>query len=331
MSTGVLPFYIVIGASAGGLKAMNELVSQLPANTNSAVFIVIHLAKVGIGDFLVHRLQKYTSYTCTIARHEEKVERNHIYIAPPDQHMLVKDNRVLLSTGPAENRWRPSIDVLFRSAVAANGNRVIGIILSGMLNDGTAGMHAIKKSNGYCIIQDPNEAEYPDMPLSVLENVSVDHSLKLSEMGEAIAGIIASAPSDVTEAPPEIILESKVAENTLTGINLLKELGDKSLYACPDCGGGLWEINIPVKRYRCHIGHSYSQRDLMLRQSEKIEATLWTALRMMEERRDLLNKIGAEENARGLHRLAANHSERSDDLTEHIKELKSLLFAVAKD
>ncbi|MCW3106989.1 MAG: hypothetical protein JWQ09_1495, partial [Segetibacter sp.] len=145
-------FIITIGASAGGLNAISELVAQLPEGLNAAVFIVIHLSKVGLGEFLITRLQKYTPFTCIIPKDREEIESGHIYIAPPDTHLLIRNGKAGLGHGPAENRWRPSIDVLFRSAAAHYGNRVIGIILTGYLNDGTAGMSAIKRSNGYCIV-----------------------------------------------------------------------------------------------------------------------------------------------------------------------------------
>src|SRR4051794_26929180 len=144
-------FVIAIGGSAGGLNALTEVVTHLPDKMNAAVFIVLHLSKVGLGDFLVHRLQKYTSYKCKLPANGEKIEADYIYIAPPNQHLLVKDDEVVLGQGPEENRWRPSIDVLFRSAAASYGNRAIGIVLTGFLNDGTSGMWAIKRSGGRCI------------------------------------------------------------------------------------------------------------------------------------------------------------------------------------
>jgi two-component system chemotaxis response regulator CheB len=212
-------FIITIGASAGGLNAMTEVVTQLSEQMNAAIFIVLHLSKVGLGDFLVHRLQKYTDYTCRIARDGEKIEANHIYIAPPDQHLLVKEDEIVIGLGPAENRWRPSIDVLFRSAAVSFGSRAIGIILTGFLNDGTSGMSAIKRSGGHLIVQDPNQAEYPDMPLSVLESIEVDYCLPLNKMGEAIKTIINNSEPKINTVPQEVVREAEIAEKVVTTID----------------------------------------------------------------------------------------------------------------
>jgi two-component system chemotaxis response regulator CheB len=325
-------FIIVIGASAGGLNAMNEVVSQLPDDINASVFIVLHLSKIGLGDFLVHRLQKYTTYTCSVAKHGEKIQSKHIYLAPPDQHLLVKDDEIILALGPSENRWRPSIDVLFRSAAAAYSDRVIGIILTGLLNDGTAGMDAIKRSGGHTIVQDPNEAEYPDMPLAVLENLDVNYCVPLNNIGEAILALANNAEVKGEPAPKDVIAEAQIAEQVVISIDAVSKLGSKSLYSCPDCGGGLWSIDgETLARYRCHIGHSYTEQDLLIKQEESLESTLWIALRMMEERRNLLLKISRDETSKGLKRLSLDHQKRAEELERHIEKLKSLLFSSHED
>src|SRR5215218_10032043 len=156
---------IVIGTSAGGINALPELFPRLPKDINAAFFIVIHVSKTGLGEFLLHRLQGYTDLTVKLARDNEEIDVGCIYVAPADYHLIVKQDVIVLGQGPAENRWRPSIDVLFRSAAAAYGARTIGVILTGLLNDGTSGMIAVKKCGGICMVQDPNEADFPDMPL----------------------------------------------------------------------------------------------------------------------------------------------------------------------
>ena len=335
MSNDGPSFVIVIGASAGGLNAIAELVSQFPTDLNAAVFVVLHLSKAALGDILVNRIQKNTSLDCKIAEHNEEIKSGQIYVAPPDEHLLAKEDRIVIGRGPAENRFRPSIDVLFRSAAASHGEKVIGIILTGFLNDGTAGMMAIKQSGGHCIVQDPNEAEYPDMPLSVLENIEVDHCVSLKNMGEVILEIIDKAEEKGISAPANVKAESKLSEKAATAIDEVRKLGEKSLYACPDCGGGLWEIENPpagkAKHYRCHIGHSFSESDLMLKQSEATEHTLWVAVRMMEERKLLLQKFAKENDEKGLQRLSAEYNHRAKDLQQHILKLKELLFAIHKD
>ncbi|MBA2249202.1 MAG: chemotaxis protein CheB [Chitinophagaceae bacterium] len=325
-------FVIVVGASAGGLNALSEFVSQLKPGMDAAVFIVMHLSRTSISDFLMHRLQPFTKLQCEIATEDAAIKKDHIYIASPNLHLLVKKGGIILGRGPEENRWRPSIDVLFRSAAAAYNTRTIGVILTGLLDDGTTGMLAIKRSGGICIVQDPNEAEYPDMPLSVLNNLEVDYSIKLEQMGEVIQHLTESSPTEI-QAPRDVIIESQIAERVVVDYDNVKQIGEKSIYACPDCGGGLWDIkkdgegDSKINRYRCHIGHSYSENDLVIKQAEVFESTLWTALRIMEERRNLLNKMENDHAKRGLTKLATNYKEKAGDIQVHVDKMKEILFA----
>src|SRR5665213_1571633 len=282
-------FVIVVGASAGGMKALSEFAGQLKSGMDAAVFIVMHLSRTSISDFLMLQLQKFTQLPCEVAIDGAVIEAGHVYIGPPNAHLLVKKGSILLGHGPEENRWRPSIDVLLRSAAAAYSTRAVGVILTGLLNDGTAGMLPIKRSRATCIVQDPTEAEYPDMPLSVLNNMEVDYCVFLAQMEEVISAIIETTPEE-KPAPDDVIIESQIAERVVVDYDNVRQLGEKSIYACPDCGGGLWKISKggdgqgKIDRYRCHIGHSYSEKDLVIKQEEIFESTLWTALRIMEER-----------------------------------------------
>jgi two-component system chemotaxis response regulator CheB len=322
-------FIVTIGASAGGLDAVSELVSQLPRNLNAAVFIVLHLSKVGVGDLLVNRIKKHTAWICSIPQNNETIEPGHIYIAPPDRHLLIKNNHIIIGNGPAENRWRPSVDVLFRSAAASHGEKVIGIVLTGFLNDGTSGMWAIKRSGGHCVVQDPNEAEYPDMPLSVLNNMEVDYCISLKDTGKTIQDILKTSKIKGIRPPEEVMAESALSERMATDIAHVQELGEKTLYTCPDCGGGLWSIDTDnIKRYRCHIGHSFSEKDLLIKQSESLEATLWIAVRMMEERKNLLTKLGKNAGTKGFETISLHNLKQADELDAHINKLKELLFGV---
>jgi two-component system chemotaxis response regulator CheB len=237
----------------------------------------------------------------------------------------------MLGSGPAENRWRPSIDVLFRSAAAYHGEKTIGIILTGYLNDGTSGMLAIKRSGGYCVVQDPNEAEYPDMPLSVLESTEADFCVSLHKMGETIQQIISTGEVKGIKPPDDVVAEAQIAENVAIDVNLVSELGEYAMFSCPDCGGGLWQLkDDKMDRYRCHVGHVYSRENLLLKHSESLEGTLWVALRMMEERRNLLNSISEKENGKGLQRLGQSHKQRADEMQTHIEKLKEVLFSTQR-
>ena len=323
-------FIIVVGTSAGGMNALIELVSQLKDDMDTAVFIVMHLSGTGISDFLVHRLQPHTSFICKLAIDEEPVQRGRIYIAMPRVHLLVKNDQILLGRGPEENRWKPSIDVLFRSAAVAYNSRCIGIILTGLLDDGTAGMYAIMRSGGISIVQDPNEAEYPDMPLSVLEHMDVSYCTTLENMGNIIADILQTSPEEKI-IPQEILVESQIAERVIVDYENVARIAEHSIYACPDCGGGLWEMtkagNEKIIRYRCHIGHSYSEKDLALKQGEIFESTLWVALRIMEERRNLLIKMEKDHLKKGLTVMAKPFRTKADTIQGHVDKMKEVLFA----
>jgi two-component system chemotaxis response regulator CheB len=319
---------VVIGASAGGLNALSELVQYLKKGMDVAYCIVLHLSRKGIGDFVVHRLEPVTSMACSLVTHGVSIERDNIYVARPNQHMLVRDNKFILGAGPEENRWRPSIDVLFRSAAVAYSSHAIGIILTGLMDDGTSGMWAIKRSGGVCIVQDPDQAEYPDMPLSVMNQMEVDHVVSLAEMGPLIADIIEHFKKGKTAVPEDVIAESRIAEKTAVGIDDVRKLNvTQSVLACPDCGGGLWSVEGDViKRYRCHIGHAYTERDLIIKQAETAVTTLWVALRMMEERKHLLRKIEVDHTKRGYKHLATANVEKQDEMERHIKQLKEILY-----
>jgi two-component system chemotaxis response regulator CheB len=289
----------------------------------------MHISRYGLENILVNRLQECTTLHCRSAVEAKAIEPGHIYIAPADHHLIVTAGFMHLRKGPSENRWRPSIDVLFRSAAVYYKERTIGIVLTGMLDDGTSGMQAIKKCGGTCIVQDPAEATYPDMPQSVIDNLVVDYILSVTSIGEAIQETIAGKKITGAEVPADIKAETLLMENTITSIDEISKLGEHSVYTCPDCGGGLWEIKEEDQtRYRCHIGHAFSQNDLLKKQFEALNGTLWVALRMMEERKNLLKKITRQDESRNMHTLANLHADRARELEIHISNLKELLFNI---
>lgn len=323
---------IVIGTSAGGISILNELVSQFKPEWDAAYFVVLHLSRKSIGDFLIHRLQHYTPLPCRAATDNLPIERGNIYIGIPNLHLIIKRGAIREGRGPEESRWRPSIDVLFRSAAAAYDGYVTGIILSGLMDDGTSGMWAIKRSGGSTIVQDPNEAEYPNMPLSVLNKMEVEHCVSVSEMGGVLENIIQNKIVKPVEIPADVKAEAEIAEKMATGIEWVNDMGPASVYTCPDCGGMLTEMKGDGgNRYRCHTGHTYSSGDLLYKQAHNIESTLWVALRMMEERKNLLHKMEVQNRQRGLNRTAEEHRRRGEDLQQHIIQLKKLLSITRDD
>ena len=320
---------VCIGASAGGLTAIGELLSYLPKEVNAAVFIVLHLSKTGLEDTLARRIQRNTTIPCKIAENDEMIEPGNIYVAPPGAHLLLKKDQIIIGHGPPENRYRPSIDVLFRSAALYYQSRAIGIVLTGLLNDGSSGMLAIKQSGGICIVQDPNEAEYPEMPASVLETMESDYCEPINKMGQVIMEVTSRLPPKPLPVPEIIVAEAKLSERSATAIEDINKLGPKTDYGCPDCGGPLWEIKSgKLKHYRCHIGHTYSDWDLEISQSRKIEQTLWVAIRMMEERKTVLLRMSSEHRHRGLLKSSGTYKEQAKNLEQHIEQLKKFIFQI---
>ena len=324
-------FVVVIGTSAGGFFPLSELISQLSDEMDAAFFVVMHLSHHGIGGYLVNQMQKYTPLFCTEVESTQSIKKGTIYFSQPNKHLLIANYEVKLGYGPEENHWRPAIDVLFRSAAASFDGYTIGVILTGMLDDGTVGMSAIKRCGGSCIVQDPNEAEYPDMPLSVLKEIEVDYCVPVTQIGAMITTIINTKKVVHTIIPADIIKEVELSEKGVGSIDEMKELGENSVFSCPDCGGVLFEIkNDVVTRYKCHTGHSYSVNDLLAEQYKNIESSLWVALRTLEERRKLLSQLAEKNIARGFHRSASDYKEKIYELQNHVDNIKQVLFAAEK-
>ena len=315
---------IVIGTSAGGMQALKALVAQFPADLPAPVFIVSHMSPDTTGDVLVRVLDKAGPLPCRQATEGESFQPGQIYLAPSDRHMLIDGRNILITKGARENRSRPAIDPLFRSAAVGHGNRVIGVILTGYLDDGTSGMRAIKRCGGICIAQDPSDADHPDMPRSVIVNVGVDYCLPIASMGALLSSLARLTPGPHPPAPEDLVIEARIAQRVLSDLPSVETLGDQVPYNCPDCGGVLWQIKDgDLLRYRCHTGHAFTSAVLLSHQSAKIEETLWTALRMFEERQNLMATISARPDGKSSKAMA----ERSKDAQVHIDRIRAMLKA----
>jgi two-component system chemotaxis response regulator CheB len=315
---------IVIGTSAGGLETLDALIGQLPTDLAASMFIVQHMAPHISGDALIHRLGRHKAFNVKFARNGERFQRGRIYVAPPDNHLLLKVRTLLVTKGARENRSRPAIDPLFRSAATAYGSRVIGIILTGMLDDGTAGLIAIKRCGGVTVVQDPKDAAYPGMPQNALQNLDVDFCVAIGEMGELLARLVSKPRGKSKPVPADIRIEAKIAERVLSDVAQVNGLGAQVPYNCPNCGGVLWEMDIPeANRYRCHTGHSFTAPALLASQSEKIEEMLWISLRMFEERKNLLNSMLKAAVGRT---LKASYQERLSETEGYITRVRSMLL-----
>jgi two-component system chemotaxis response regulator CheB len=301
---------VVIGGSAGGIPALIELLAAMQPDLDASVFIAIHTSPDG-GGMLPEILQRGSKWPVIFARDHERIRRAHIYVAPPDHHLLLRRTVVQLTRGPRENRFRPAVDPLFRTAAQVFNRRVIGIVLSGGLDDGTHGLELVKLHGGVAIAQDPEEALQPSMPLSAIQNVEVDHILPAAAIGVRLAQLIGEQVEEIPDTDPK---EPDVAEGTADNQNQVT--GPPSEYTCPECGGTLWELGGgKVLRYRCHVGHGYTADSLLADQSDSLENALWGALRALEEHAMLRRRMA--DHAQGIGRgSSAREFEREAKRTE---------------
>jgi two-component system chemotaxis response regulator CheB len=312
------------------MPALVRLVAQLPATLPAAVLVVQHFATTSDGQQLVNRLAQHTALACRLPSNGDIVEAGTLYLAPPDRHLLVKDSEtlhLLVTKGPRENSFRPAIDALFRSAAVAYGPAVVGVVLTGMLHDGTAGLEFIKRCGGIAVVQDPQEAEYPSMPETALRNVAVDYVVPLASMGPLLNEITRSAVSQystTTTVPQDLKQEAAIAERVVGTTEEIAQIGRMVPLTCPDCGGSLWELNHgKVLRYRCHTGHAFTADVLLRNTQESLEESLWVALRMMEERKNLLTTMASHDDAGP---YAVQQAERIEELKKHVNRLREFLL-----
>jgi two-component system chemotaxis response regulator CheB len=293
----------VIGASAGGVEAVSRVVQDLPDDFPAPVFVVLHFPPHASSMFPLI-LNRAGRLRAAHAIDGERIEPGRIYVAPPDRHMLIKGSRIMLTRGPRENGHRPAIDPLFRTASRSLGRRVVGVILSGTLDDGTAGMAAVKSGGGTTVIQDPDDAAFPGMPRSVLENVAVDYVVPLAQIGSLLAQRAAVRLEGAEEVMAEDVTD--ISETGTAALRNDQYPGPPSALTCPECGGALWEIQEgEVTRFRCHVGHGYSAEALISAQYDEVEAALWTALRTLEESAEMARRLAERADKRG-HRVTAD-------------------------
>jgi two-component system chemotaxis response regulator CheB len=318
---------IVIGASAGGFAALKTLVSSLPPNLDASIFIVWHMGS-DVKGILPEVLNKLNTIAVYSAKDKDPILPNRIYVAPPDRHLLVEQGRVRVTRGPKENRFRPAVDPLFRSAAYAYGNRVIGVILSGALDDGTAGLWQIKFDGGTTVVQDPNDAEVPSMPEHAIAEVQIDHCVPLAKLAELLVELSAQ---DVRESPDSARQEkSKIEIDIAAEASAIKngffKLGTLSPYACPECHGVLSKIiDGNLIRFRCHTGHAYSADSLMIALSEKIEDSLYSVVRGLEEDLLLLNDLGDHYADQNQPKVAAIYFKKAKEVEEKSKLLLTIV------
>src|SRR5215471_8378521 len=264
---------VVIGGSAGGVEAIKTIVAGFPPDLQAAVFVVLHTA-AGYESHLPAILSRAGPLRATHALHGEPIALGHIYVAPPDNHVMLRSGYLAVQRGPKENGHRPAVDPLFRSAALVYGPRVVAVLVSGHLDCGTAGFLSVKARGGVAIVQQPNEALCDEMPRSAIDHVAIDHVLPVAEIGPLIVTLTKQAAATPSKTPPHAGLLEIEGD----------EPGLRSDVVCPICQGALTEGQLAgVTNFRCHVGHPFSSASLLAEQAESLERALWAAVRALEE------------------------------------------------
>ena len=321
--------FIVIGTSNGGLAALRAVVTQLPADLPAAVLVTMHIGKQH--SVLPALLEPHTPMAVSFAEDGAAPREGHIYIAPPDLHLLLYGTVMRLVRGAKENHSRPAIDPLFRSAAITLRRAVIGVVLTGDLDDGTVGLQAIKASGGVTVVQDPAEADAPSMPSSALRYASVDHCLPLVEIGRCLNALVrqpveaSTAPSEPRRIEPYETEHEICLQGGSISVKQLSRHGELSNLTCPECGGGLWEMGFAPPRFRCHTGHSYTVKTLAEQQDVVIEEALWVAIRSLHEKKALLDRQVAAAQLSNRPEVAAEYQLAGQQLDTHVEALMRLI------
>lgn len=307
---------VVAGGSAGGIDALNRLVAQLPADFGATLLVAIHLP-ADHRSRLAEILGRGTQLPVAAATDGELIEPGTIRVAPPDRHLLVDGAQLVLSRGPRENRHRPSIDVLFRSAADHFGAQVAAVLLSGGPGDGVSGLSAVQRAGGTILVQEPADAHLPALPESALEALRPDHVAPAHELGRLLATLVERRGSAAAPSPRRT--ESAEADLERGGWT-------PSSYACPDCSGTLWELDDGrLVRFRCRIGHSFGSDALVDTKAVELEGALWSAINVMEERAELGERLAARAAQLGLERSARRHGEMSSEMRRQSARLRALV------
>jgi two-component system, chemotaxis family, protein-glutamate methylesterase/glutaminase len=319
---------VVVGASAGGVEALVKLVRGLPADLPATLFVVLHVPAHGTS-VLPKILDRAGPLMAAHATEGDEICPGRVYVAPPDHHLLVQRGRVRVVRGPRENGHRPAIDPLFRTAARWYGRRAIGVVLSGTLDDGTAGLAAIKRRGGIAIVQHPDDALFTGMPGNALENVEIDHCAAASEIGAILAELARQPVSREGEAPAseDMQREVEIAEFDLDPIESDGHPGTISGFSCPECKGALWELRDgKLTRFRCRVGHAYSSETLLDEQAAGLETALWTAFRALEERAALARRLLDRAKAGGHNYAVTRFAEQARDAEERAAVVRQALL-----
>ena len=316
---------VVIGASAGGIEAIETLLSGFDSTLQATIFVVLHIPAES-PSMLAQIFNRASSLKVKTAEDGEAIQIGQVYVAPPGVHLLVEPGYMRLHKGPTENRHRPAVDPLFRSAAVAYRSRVIGVVLTGFLDDGASGLLSVKRCGGLAIAQDPADAKYPDMPTAAIATADVDHQLPIHKIAPAIARLVQEQAPPVDDIPADIVMEARIAGRTMSDIRKEQKIGHLVPISCPECAGPLWQMEAGnIRRYRCHVGHGFTARALMATQDTALEQALWAAMRTMEERANLATTMAQDEIEKGRYKSAEVYEERAQTSKSHAQIIRRLL------
>lgn len=328
---------VVIGASAGGIQALTTLVVGLPRDFPASLLVVVHTPPYAISR-LPEILSRAGPLPATHAQQGEVIEPGHIYIAPPDRHLLVRTGWIELSRGPRENHARPAIDPLFRTAARVYGPRVIGIVLSGALYDGSMGLLAIKTRGGMAIVQDPQEAIVDSMPRRAIERTAADHVLPVAEIATTLTDLVRQPVIAQGRNPMVNTIDTEERLEAIIAEDFVEQASDgrteeTTLFTCPDCGGVLWQgVEGSVLRFRCHVGHAFAPEVLLSQKSEELETALWSSLRLLKEKATLTQQLANRTRSSGNGKAATQAAERIAEQAKlderHAQVIQELLEAM---
>ena len=317
---------IVIGGSSGATKPLRDILGQFPRDLPAAVFVVLHIPAHGLG-----LLSTVAGAAARLPVHPAEdgmaIEQGHIYIAVPDRHLLLADGHIHLGRGPRENMTRPAIDPLFRSAAITYGGRAIGVILSGLLSDGAAGLTAIKRCGGTALVQDPADAAADEMPRRALEATLIDLCVPGAKLGDVLSDMVREQAGPSLPVPAELRLEVAIAAGDRVDSETLESFADPAALTCPSCGGVLSVVRTgPPLRFRCQVGHAFTADTLAQEQEGRVDEALRVALRIIEERAELVARMAAEGRQGGRPAVAEIYDARAREYRDYADQIRKAVL-----
>ena len=313
---------VVIGGSAGATAPLKAMLSRLPSDLPAAVFVTMHIPARSTG-ILTTVASAAAHLPVQQAKDGLPIALGNIYLAAPDHHLILVDGHMRLGRGPRENLARPAIDPLFRSAAVAYGPRVVGVVLSGMLNDGAAGLEAIKRCGGVTVVQDPAEALADEMPLAALRASAVDITAPSNRLGDVLSELVREAAGWPVPIPPDIRLEVDIAAGERVDTQVIGRIADPAALSCPSCGGTLSRMrNSKTLRFRCQVGHALTADVVAKEQEGSIDEAIRVALRVIEERAELVSKMAEDNRESARSAIARVYADRADEYRRYADILR---------